>query len=483
MTQPSYSDTSPSSIESFGRRLVGSTVRKTKGLKDIPSEYSGESEGAHTKGTFGKLVESFYYGIDPGNQACSPDFKDAGVELKTHSLTRGRSGFSAKERLSLGDIQYNEIVSETFETSCFMRKNRLLMLISRRHTENDLLVDAKIELANLIDFNRLPKSDQQIIKEDWNLIAHKVRNGQAHLLSGSDTRYLEAATKGRDGSVRVSQPHSEEPARRRAFAFKAGYLTSLVRRYLNPDAQHTEVDQQEIISDPTEIGDRGFEKAVMERFHPFLDLTIDEIEDRLTVSPNREAKGYRATLVRLIMGVSAKKVAEFERAGIELKTILIHENGLSREHMSFPAFRYMGNRSILTEDWDAIDSDEEDEDGTGDNRAIPLIKRTLEDRRFLFAVFEKDSGRERLAKVVFWSMPVVDIERHVRPVWKLAQDCIRSGNLAELPGVRFNHVCHVRTHGRGSGLDTLPTPHNGQQTRRSFWLDKHYIQAQIATTQ
>ena len=183
------------------------------------------------------------------------------------------------------------------------------------------------------------------------------------------------------------------------------------------------------------------------------------------------------------MGVSARKVAEFERAGIELKTILIHENGLSREHMSFPTFRYMGDRSILTEDWDAIDSDEEDEDGTGDNRAIPLIKRTLEDRRFLFAVFEKDSGRERLTKVVFWSMPVVDIERHVRPVWKQAQDCIRSGNLAELPGARFNHVCHVRTHGRGRGLDTLPTPHNGQQTRRSFWLDKHYIQAQIATNQ
>ena len=483
MTQASYSDTSPSSIESFGRRLVGSTVRKTKGLKDIPPEYLGESEGVHTKGTFGNLVESFYYGIDPGTQACSPDFKDAGVELKTHSLTKGRSGFSAKERLSLGDIQYHEIVSEIFETSCFMRKNRLLMLISRRHAEEDLLVDARIELANLIDFNRLPKADQQIIQEDWNHIADKIRNGQAHLLSGSDTRYLEAATKGRDGSVRVSQPRSEEPARPRAFAFKAGYLTSLVRRYLNDDAQHTEVNQQEVISNPSEIDDRGFERAVTERFHPFLGLTIDEIEDRLEVSPNRAAKGYRATLARLMLGVSTRKITEFERAGIELKTIVIHENGLPREHMSFPTFKYMGEGGILTEDWDATDSDEEADEDAGDDHAIPMIKRILEDKRFLFAVFEKDSGRERLAKVMFWSMPVVDIERYVRPVWQLARDCVGSGNLGDLPGARFNHVCHVRTHGRGRGLDTLPTLHSGQQTRRSFWLDKHYIQGQIAATQ
>ena len=112
-----------------------------------------------------------------------------------------------------------------------------------------------------------------------------------------------------------------------------------------------------------------------------------------------------------------------------------------------------------------------------------MIKRILEDKRFLFAVFEKDSGRERLAKVMFWSMPVVDIERYVRPVWQLASDCVGSGNLGDLPGARFNHVCHVRTHGRGRGLDTLPTLHSGQQTRRSFWLDKHYIQGQISATQ
>ena len=216
MTQPSYSDTSPTSIESFGRRLVGSTVRKTKGLKEIPSEYSSESEGAHTKGTFGKLVESFYYGIDPGNQPCSPDFKDAGVELKTHSLTRGRSGFSAKERLSLGDIQYNEIVSETFETSCFMRKNRLLMLISRRHTENDLLVDAKIELANLIDFNRLPKSDQQIIEEDWNLIAHRSETAKPtfyQVLTPGILRRLPRAGMVRSGSRNPTAKNRQDVGR------------------------------------------------------------------------------------------------------------------------------------------------------------------------------------------------------------------------------------------------------------------------------
>lgn len=460
MIPPVYDPTNPSSIESFGQRLVGSSLRKTLGVREIPYEFLEDTPGVQTKGSFGTIVERYYYGINPGNQPCSPDFREAGVELKTNALEKRKKGVSAKERLVLQMIDYDDIISESFESSCFMKKSRLLMLISNMFQKDTNLVDADVVLAKLIDFDYLPTADQQIIREDWTTIALKVREGRAHQLSGSDTTYLEACTKGIDGSQRVSQPNGDELAKPRAFALKSGYVTSLVRGYL-------EDDEQLAITDAAPIEIKGFEATIIEKFAPFLGLTVEQVEDRLGLSLNDTAKGYRATLTRRMMGVTSSKIAEFDRAGISLKTILIDENGRPSESMSFPIFRYMGPGSIIEENWDG------DQDGD-----MADIKRLFEETRFLLAVYQKDRGDTRLIKVLFWSMPKDDIEAFVRPVWDQTSIAIQEGTLPDLPQSSFNRVCHVRPHARNR-QDTLPTPHNGNQVKKCFWLDRRYIHRQI----
>ena len=96
LTTRSYDQSDPSSIEWFGQRLVGSTLRKTLGVREIPKEYLDDMPGIRTKGYFGTIVERYYYGITPGNQPCSPDFKDAGVELKTNALEKREKGSRRK---------------------------------------------------------------------------------------------------------------------------------------------------------------------------------------------------------------------------------------------------------------------------------------------------------------------------------------------------------------------------------------------------
>ena len=429
-------------------------------MREIPHEYLEDTPGVQTKGSFGTMLERYYYGIDPGNQPCSPDFKEAGVELKTNALEKRKRGVSAKERLVLQMIDYDNIINESFESSCFMMKSRLMMLISNMFQRDGSLVDADIVLARLIDFKRLPTTDQQIIREDWTTIAEKVRKGEAHHLSGSDTTYLEACTKGIDGSQRVSQPIGGELAKPRAFALKSGYVTSLVRGYLADD-------EQLAITDPSPIESKGFEATIIERFTLFLGLTVKQIEDWLGLSLNDTAKGYRATLARRIMGVTTNKIAEFDRAGISLKTMLIDENGRCPESMSFPIFRYMGPGSIIEENWDG------DQDGD-----MPEIKRLFEETRFLFVVYKRDAGVIRLINVLFWSMPKDDIVAFVRPVWEQTFSAIQEGTLPNLPPSSFNRVCHVRPHARNRE-DTLPTPNNGPQVKKCFWLDRRYILVQI----
>jgi DNA mismatch repair protein MutH len=127
----------------------------------------------------------------------------------------------------------------------------------------------------------------------------------------------------------------------------------------------------------------------------------------------------------------------------------------------------MGEGSILEEVCDG----EQDEDQ-------PEIQRLFEETRFLFVVYQKTNRITQLKSVFFWSMPREDIEAYVRPVWKQTFDAISEGTLPNLPKSSFNQVCHVRPHARNKKV-TLPSPHNGEQVKKSFWLDRRYIQTQI----
>jgi DNA mismatch repair protein MutH len=455
-----YDATAPKSIESFGKQLINGTLRQASGEHEIPQRDLKAKPGVNTKGNFGGLVERYYYGINPGNESCTPDFKDAGVELKTNSLLKGKGGLYSKERLVLEMISYSDIVQETFDSSCFMRKSKLMMLVSNMYSKDSNIVDAKIAFAGLIDFNHLPLADQAILREDWSKIVAKIREGKAHLLSGADTTYLEACTKAANGSKRVNQPFSTEKARPRALALKAGYVTSLVRGRLGND-------EQIVVTDAATISDRGFEATIVEHFERFRGKDVTAIHSELGIEIDQGSKGYFASLARGMIGVSSRSVAEFTRAGITMKTMMTYENGSPREHMSFPIFKYMGPGSILEEIWDA-----------GDDEQAAAFRTILEERRFLLVVFKNSSGVITLEKVRFWSMPGADIEAYVRPAWEATRTAIFSGNIHDLPGQSFNHVCHVRPHGRNSE-DTLPTPRNGNQVKRSFWLDKAYLIEQL----
>ena len=167
-------------------------------------------------------------------------------------------------------------------------------------------------------------------------------------------------------------------------------------------------------------------------------------------------------------GVTRSKIAEFDRASISLKTILIDVNGRPPESMAFPIFRYMGPGSIIEETWDG------DEDGD-----LPEIQRIFEETWFLFIVFQKEAGATSFENGLFWSMPKGDVDAFVRPVWGQTFIAIQEGTLLDLPQSSFNKVCHVRPHARNRE-DTLPTPRNDEQVKKCFWLDRRYIQSQKA---
>jgi DNA mismatch repair protein MutH len=128
------------------------------------------------KGNFGQILEKFYFDYEPNSDA-EPDFKEAGLELKSSPLKILKNGeFRSKERLVLNIINYLEVHKEEFETSSFWKKNAHLLLVFYLHDKELDLLDY---LIKLVDGWQYPSEDLIIIKQDWEFIKQKIIDGES----------------------------------------------------------------------------------------------------------------------------------------------------------------------------------------------------------------------------------------------------------------------------------------------------------------
>lgn len=437
-----YDASDPASIEAYAKRLVGHCLRDL-----LPSDARTVYQSGTGKGGLGDLVERSYFGINPGNISL-PDFTEAGVELKTTPLKRVGKKLRAKERLVLQMIDYDVVCGENWESSSFKSKNDLLLLMFYLWEEGRASLDYVFKIARLWS---IPDEDVEIIRDDWETIVGKIKEGRAHELSEGDTMYLAACTKGSKGSDRRSQPKSDIPAKPRAFALKPSYMNSVIDQSLSM--------QSAVAPDQLRSG-RTFEEIVHDRFGRFIGMSAEEIAAQLDVKVSRNAKAFYHLLTKRILGVDPdKKIAEFEKADIIVRTVRLKPNGVPKEAISFKAFHYL---DLVEQTWE--DSDLRDD----------LT------HRFFFVVYQiGQDGVARLSRTQFWTPPIQDVEA-------LAQDCfdstvefIREDRLEYLPKASDKMMCHVRPHGRNSE-DTLPTPSGGRAVRRSFWLNQRYMADQLA---
>ncbi len=463
-----YDQTSPKDIERYGRRLRGNTLRLTPGMKAIPVERLETLIGGHTKASFGYLLERYYYGINPGNVS-APDFPKAGVELKSTPLKLSRGSYAAKERLVLNIINYKkEAKVADFTTSSFLKKNARIMLIAYEHGLERAAVDNPVHIAQLLDFNRLPEKDQRIIEADWNRIVKKIRDGKAHELSEGDTDYLSACTKAAKGTDSREQAAGGPRAKPRAFSFKAGYMTVLLQQILQPAVADKEYEAA--VEDPKVLARKSFEDEIIGRFSRFIGKSVGEIHQVLGKGLNIKSKDYFAMLARRMIGVHKKKIEEFEKAEISMKTIQLRGNGMPKEDMSFPAFKFL---DVTKEVWNAED----------DSERVPTFKKQLQNR-FLFVVYQcdkdcKSDDNKKLVKAFFWTMPNEVLDDEVRKVWSKTKAAIRASDVERLPKKSENRIAHVRPHGRNAD-DTDTLPNGKEETKRCFWLNSQFIKQQIA---
>ena len=466
-----YNPSNLDSIIEYAKKLTDRTLRAVCDENIINHNYSG-------KGNFGQILEKYYFLYQPNSES-EPDFSQVGLELKSSPLKQLRNNdYRSKERLVLNIINYMEVINQEFETSSFWKKNANLLLVFYLHQSDTNILDYLIKLVDTWSF---PKTDLEIIKKDWLIIKQKILDGKAHEISEGDTYYLAACTKGANANSTRKQPNNDTPAKQRAYSLKQGYVNHIIASIAN-DTSNTYgklIPTSEIAKLET------IESIVLAKFEPLIGKTDKELIkqfDLEAINPN--IKNYHARIskeiVKSVFNVPSNMtienyIEEFNKAEIIVKTIRLKENGLPKEDISFPNFKF---EEIVNEEWD--DSS---------------IKATLT-QKFLFVFFQYEGDKLVLRKVKFWNMPFADIQE-VEKVWAQTKSIIANGDIVKkvINGVRYtnfpnkkiNHVSHVRPHATKAS-DTYPLPiqdritNLNEYTKHCFWLNNSYVRDNIFNT-
>ena len=438
--------------------VAQSAEGKTVGEFDINNRL--ESKG--NKGGIGQILEEGLFKIAVNSRA-EADFVNLGLELKVTAIKENKKKeFSAKERLVLNIINYEEDYKASFDNSAFWQKNKNLLIVFYLYKDDLDKKEFPIVKSVLHEFD---PADLEIIKQDWQTIINKIKQGEAHNISESDTMYLAACTKGVNANSVRKQPFSAIPAKQRAFSLKSSYMTAFARRVIERQSIPSLFNIDELKSKTTL-------QLLQERFAPYIGKRVSELARLMDISITKN-KAFNANLISAILGVKGTKLEslrEFNKANIKFKTIRLEPNGNPREHMSFEQIDF--NRWIR-DDWEESQ-----------------IYENFEYTKYLFVVFQYDEtetqnkDREPYLKgIMLWNMPEVVIEHELKDLWKTTKSIletgvelkfVRNGVSNNLPGASFNGICHIRPKAR-DGKDQVELPDGQRITKQCYWLNREYI--------
>lgn len=457
------------SIEKYSRRLIN------KRLVDLDEEYrNNRFNNEKSKGKLGQIIEEVYFEYKINNDQ-EADFKEAGIELKVCPIKiinkkknpktlREELCYSAKERIVLSIIDFMKIHKETWETNSLMKKCKELLLMFYIH-EKDI---PKEELVfKLINLWTPSEQDLKIIERDWNIIADKVKAGKAHEISEGDTMYLGACTKGNTAEKsKRKQPYSDILASQRAFSYKRNYVDFILEELLQKESNRKLKNRA--LSDENML----FDDKVYELYNSLLGKSVQAIMDMYSIDRERKAKDFISLIMKDIskvaFGDKLENFEEFKKANIEIKTIVLQPNGMPKESMSFEQIDFC---EISKEEWETS-----------------TIRNKFENKKHLWIILKSKVNFEKqgnvslddfiMHKVMFWNMPIKDLDGSMYRVWLDTTSKIKNGSYDDFIKLSSGEISHIRPKAQNS-KDLVITPQGTYEKRKAFWLNAKYIKEQI----
>jgi DNA mismatch repair protein MutH len=311
--------------ESWTEQQIFDIAEGLVGKKLGELDKSGWLKRKKDKGSIGNMIQADFFGI-PANSIKGADFKHHSIELKvTPILKKKKVGFSSKERLVLGMINYLEDYKIPFEESIVNKKAQSMLLIFYLHEENKPVEEFKIIKTARF---QLPKYDEPQVKLDYQLIIEKIQQGEAHEISEKQQKIMAASTKGQGkGKDFVKQRFSKEKAKSRAYSYKVGYMSAYFRNLVTPEqVEHIHIPPQ-----------KSFLDTVTETLDKYVGKSDEEIQSIL--QKKVIGKSSLFNLISFMFGTKGGNLnhtEEFLKEGYAIKTVRERLDRNKNQDMSFP---------------------------------------------------------------------------------------------------------------------------------------------------
>lgn len=484
-------------VKERAEKAIGHSFKE---IFELAQKFQQENglKGKRGKGDIGQAYEEGWF-----NYACNrdaePDFKDADIELKVTPFLINSRGYRAKERLSLGKINYRDENWDEYAESRFWVKNHHLLVMYYQYINGVKRENFRVEKIDEILLEELPERDQMIIQHDWEKIAHYVKEGKAHELSERDFMYLSPARKGSGGDEKVKYNDKYPKAKPRAYSLKKSYMTKLFNeRMLTPG------ETSYILPDTILPKEKEFDDILIETLKPYLGRTVDSLKKEFP--DYRSGYSEKNDIIKQIYKSEndLEETDEFQKANYKLRTLTVDEKGTPTQDMSFSAFDFDG--LLKEKSW-----------------SESIVYDEMVDSKFLLVIFSKNmDGKEILNNAIIWYVSEKDANK-VKEVWKEAKKVIKSGIKLQqklshdrngrlmfiyennFPKSNFNKVAHVRNKAGESEyfcentnsvklknpaeviilreipeeLKDVPIPTGEYMTKQCFWFNKKYMEQQI----
>lgn len=402
------------------------------------------------KGRIGFLVQEVYFD-EPRDHVAEADLGAVGVELKVSPLIyKQRAGLKVKERLVLGMINRNNPLPERFCDSHIYEKCRLMMLVYYIDETNQGRTPFQFPFYKSA-YVRIPDVDMAMIEQDYRYIRDCVNEGRYEDLHESETHYLSPCKKNSG----------------RAFSFKPSYMNQIFSEYIdanhllydpNTDQETFDIIRQydAIVTNPDELREYTFEEIVLNRFEPYIGMTITEIRQALMEPADFETWTTKTTIDKAefarttfaMLGITSEHAEEFVRSNTYVKTLRVNENLTMNEDISFSAFDFS---ELMEESW---------EEST--------VYEEMVDRKFLWSVF-KDNGEDFVFYGArFWSLPSQD-ESIVKEGWDDIREIIRDG-VVFVKDRKDDGTFILTKRGKNRMLNNFPDSRNTNPGRKEYRL-------------
>lgn len=484
-TRASIEYTTSEQVFDRGKQLEGMTFRDVLELGIVPDGVVREYNSRRYKGGMGNLIEERFFGYR-ANSDSEADFAEAGVELKATCFDlvhkKGELQKSAGERLVLTMIPYDKEAPLSLYDSHLWHKCKSILLVWYHRDKTIDPYDQRIEYVTLFT---PPKNDLRVMEQDYALITDLIREGRADELSESLTSYLGACTKGanREKSMRDQSFYAPgRSARGRAFSLKRSYMDYVLHHYVMG-----EPEAEAIVTDPRELERKSLIEYATEKINEHVGENCHELCTQLGLQYTGN-KAQWTTIAYRLLGIRGERAAEFEKAGIRVRTLRPEPNGRSlKESVPVQNIDFI---KLSHETWE--DSD---------------LRELLTSVRYLFVVFQKSGDETILRGCKIWNMPLDTLEGPVRECWNRTRNTVVNGVVLtpktdskgkvsyhnNFPGLADDLVAHVRPRASLSAYrfadgtvignvdrDGEELPDGRIMTRQAFWLNSGYMYSVIS---